>query len=709
MPYYDIITLIGFGFGVALAIILFSLSLQRMPQRSVDIASGILFLSIVLWLGGNFLSILSYLLFGPLSKVSVKFFLALAYVGLAITPSALLDMQVASLLTARGAVERLNIKQKFLLLLFHIPALVFILAEAAVILTRQDFQPGTSQIVSTPFTLWLILAITASVTLSEKLVQTLKFDADRRFYRDISYVLAAIGLGVIIVYVFSFSTLPYIGRYLDLFMLLSPTIPMAVFLYYVYRYNFYRLVVKPSLVYSIIYGSVMAIYLLGIRRFGEYLKQYPEVNAEIVEGLLLIALVFAFQPFRSILQARLDKIFFKDRYYYQQFLREMSDSISGIVDLELLLQNIRKALASTLKVQQCSIVIFQHDGKESSIIKSSGTAQFVDVSMLIDALQATRHFRLRRQSRDLRVVSAFQHNKIALAVPIYFQDEMRGLICLEEKVNGNTFSDEELDVLQTFANQISLAVENARLVQERVELIGRIYQAEKVDSLGQLATTMSHEIKNPLSSIKTIVQVLHENASGEEKQDLNLVVQEIDRLNSILEKLLSFARPAEAIVEHVDVAAIIEDVLSLLRHQARKNNITLEFKADENVPGIKGKLQSVREIVLNLLLNAIQAQPDGGSVDVHLMNSGSVHAGGILPFSEATKDYLILQVSDQGPGIPDELLEKIYEPFYTSKTVGTGLGLAIVKRNIEALNGKIWAENIYSGGAEFTVYLPVAD
>ena len=88
MPYYDIITLIGFGFGVALAILLFSLSLQRMSQRSVEVASGILFLSIVFWFGGNFLGVLSNLLFGPFAKTGVKIFMALAYLGLAVTPSA---------------------------------------------------------------------------------------------------------------------------------------------------------------------------------------------------------------------------------------------------------------------------------------------------------------------------------------------------------------------------------------------------------------------------------------------------------------------------------------------------------------------------------------------------------------------------------------------------------------------------------------------
>ena len=679
MPYYDIITLIGFGFGAALAVMLFGLSLQKVPKRSIDVAFGILFLSFTLWFGGNFLGILIGLLFGHLANTSIQFFLILAYFGLVFTPSALLHIQMASLLNARSAAHRPGFRQRVLILLFYLPAAIFIATNASLILSRQNFHPGQSQIVNSTFILWMILAITASVTFSEKLVHTLKFEADRRFYRDLGYVLAAIGLGLILVYLFSFSKLPFIGPWLDLLMLLSPAIPMAVLLYYVYRYNFYRLVIKPSLVYSIIYGSVMAIYLLGIRRVGEYLKQFPEINAEIVEGLLLVALVFAFQPFRAALQVRLDKIFFKDRYYYQQFLREMSDSISGIVDLELLLQNIREALVSTLKVKECDIVIFKFDEEAPSILKSSRAEPFRDLAALISALQATRHFRLRRQIRDLRVVAALKQNKIALAVPIYFQEQIKGLICLSEKAGGNAFSDEELDVMQTFANQISLAVENARLVQERMELISRVYQAEKADSLGQLATTMSHEIKNPLSSIKTIVQVLHEKAGGDDRQDLQLVIQEIDRLNAILEKLLSFARPAKAYTENVNVAAIVEDVLSLLRHQANRDRVDLNFAAEEDLPRIPGTLQAVREIVFNLVLNAIQAQPVGGTVDVALsVVPEQTENGRGIGRKTVHKKRLLLSVADRGPGVADDLFAKIYEPFYTSKTVGTGLGLATV-------------------------------
>lgn len=699
MSVLSVITLLGFGFGSALAVILFTLFLQRTPKQHVDFAFGVLFASFVLWFGGNFLALLVQWLFGSVARPTIQVLMILAYAGLTITPSSLLHIQLTALLAHRKESQSLATKYLVLIVVFYLPVLVFLMSRPVQIV-EGIFQPGQSNFINKPFVLWMIFTISVSITFSEKLIHALKHKADRSFYRDLSYVLTGIGLGLIVIYVFALYKLPYIGAYLDLFMLLSPAIPLLVFLYYVYRYNFYRLVIKPSVVYSIIYGSVMAIYLLGIRRLGEYLRTFPEVNEQFIEGLLLVALVFAFQPFRSALQSRLDRYLFKDRYYYQQFLRELTDSISGIVDLNVLINTLRKALVDTLKVKMCTIIILSKEPDESRFFPNQQPYHLPDLSLLIRALETTHPFRLRRTVRDPRVISALQKNKLALAIPVYFQDEMRGVICLSEKESSDDFSDEELDVLSTFANQIGLAIENARLVQERLELIRRVYQAEKMNSLGQLATTMSHELKNPLSSIKTIVQILHEKASGEDKKDLQLVVNEIDRLNAILEKLLSFARPSVGTTEKVEIVQIVEDVLSLLKPQARKAGIKVTFERNDSIPSLYIQVQLIREIVFNLVLNAIQAMEGGGGIYLSLQVRNEDKQ------ADGASHCLVLTVSDDGPGIPDEILNRIYEPFYTSKTVGTGLGLAIVKRNVEEWGGDIHVTS-HPGGTTFEISLPI--
>ncbi len=696
MPLFDILTLIGFGFGTALAVVLLILSLQYRPKRAVDAGFAVLFLSIILWFGGNFIAVCSTLLFGTVAAGAAKLFNATAYLGLAFAPSALLHIQVVARYS--GRIRRLAVAA------LYAPALAFTVHYAEPFLRRIEAVPGRTALVSVPFLLWLLFCIGASVAFSFKLSQRQQRESDRNFYRDISRVLALAGVGVLLIHLLSFRRLPYVGQYLDLIVLLSPALPLAVLLYYVYRYNFYRLIIKPSFVHSILYGLLMAAYLLGIRRIGNYLQQFPEVNADLIEALLLVALVFAFQPFRAAFQARLDKLFFRDRYYYQLFLRELSDSISSIVDLDELTRTLRRSLKAALKVKECAIVIFSNEKEEPEILKGSDEAEVADLSLLVQALRSTRHFSLRRQMRDPRVQAALEGSRLALTVPIFFREELRGLICLGGKESGNVFSDEELDVLQTFANQIGLAFENARLVQERLELIARIHQAEKLNSLGQLAATMSHEIKNPLSSIKAIVQVMYENSGSSDRADLALVLEEVDRLQQILQKLLSFARPSAAAAEEVDMAQTVRDVLSLLAHQARQAGVELNAELAE-VPHLMAKLQAVREIVFNLVLNAVQACPSGGRVDVGLsLNRLPARRRG-----RNAKPTITLTVSDSGEGVPEALRSRIFEPFYTSKTIGAGLGLAIVKRNVEELGGSITVSESPQGGALFTVHLPVKE
>jgi len=702
MPFFDFLTLALFGFGLALNLILLSMALQKRVKQAGDIAFGVLFAASILWFGGNTLSLFSALLFGTVARPASISFSILAYIGIAILPSAFMHVYYMALQRAHDAFSNLSKRQKLFILSIYLPSLVFIGMYVISLLPPTQEYMLTRQ-VHALFIGWIIIALSITLVLSEKLISTVQEQADYHLYRDMSYVLYAIALAAILIFIAPLYKLPYIGVYLVLLMQISPAVPMGVFLYYVYRYNFYRLVLKPSLIYSIIYGFFMAVYLLVIRRLGEYLKTFPDVNAEFIEGLLLVAFVFAFQPLRSLFQSKLDRLFFKERMYYQEFLRELSDTISQIVDLEKLLQTIHDALTTSLHAKSCSIILFNQNENGIRIIRAIGRTDFQDFSQLVQAILATKNFRLRRQIRDRRIQNALGKNRLALVIPVYYSGKISGIICLEEKQSGNTYTDEELDVLQTFANQIGLAFENARLIQQRIDLEGKFYRSENLNALGRLTTTLSHEIKNPLSSIKAIVQVLHENATGEEKEDFELIIKEINRLHDILQKLLAFARPSGAEPEMLYLEEIIDHVLSLVKHQAEKQNIQLAKSYEPDLPAISGRRQTVQEILFNLIFNAIQAQNDGGSISVTLAKTKYLPESANL-ISKRSKTYLKLSIADQGPGIPQDLQKKIFKPFFTTKTRGTGLGLSIVKRNVEELGG--WIEVVSKNGTTFTLYVP---
>ncbi len=705
MPFFDLITFILFGFAFALTAILFSLSVQKRGKRADDAAFGILFVSCLLWFGGNALSVLMVILFGSVAEFAAELFAFIAFIGLALMPSSIIHLYYLIYLRRRDPYTSMTRRRVIMMTAMYIPTILLLVSFIPNLFTGLDMVLWRTQKANMLLVAWLVGALLIATLLSERLIRDLHDDSDRSFYRDMSYVLYAIALGLVLIYIVPLYRLPYIGPYFDLLLLLSPAVPMAVFLVHVYRYNFYRLVIKPSLIYSIIYGTLMAVYLLGIRRLGEYLDNFPGINAEFIEGLLLVALVFAFQPIRAWFQNRLDKLFFKDRYYYQQFLRELSDSISKIVDIEKLLQTLREALLKQFGAKSCSLLLFKADDSTETV-RMVGDHSLENLHDLFQALQAARHLRLRRQIRDRRVISALRRNRLALAVPVYHQNELRGLICLDEKKTGNAYSDEELDVLQTFSNQIGLAFENARLLQERINLEAKFYQNEKLNSLGRLAATMSHELKNPLSSISTIVQVLNETAGKDQRQDFEIILTEIDRLRTILEKLLNFARPASATPETLQLTAIIKDVFILLQHQARRAGVALHLYAPDNFPELVAEKQTLREIIFNLVLNAVQACKGGGEVTVELSVMERGPRPALHPKSPAPRS-IRMDVRDTGPGIPPAERKKIFEPFFTTKTVGTGLGLSIVKRHVETLGGRIQIFSQPGQGTRFSVLLPM--
>jgi signal transduction histidine kinase len=311
---------------------------------------------------------------------------------------------------------------------------------------------------------------------------------------------------------------------------------------------------------------------------------------------------------------------------------------------------------------------------------------------------------------NLRVRSAFHRNNIELAIPVYFQQSLIGLICLLEKESGENYSDEELDVLQTFANQIALAIANARLVQERINLEATVYQSEKLNSLGLLASSMAHEIKNPLSSIKTIIQVLQEHATGDDRNDLNVVVSEIDRLNSVVNKLLGFARPSDAGKTWFHVEETVKDVLSLLDRHAAKKDVHTSFKANSKLPQIYASKQSLREVILNLVINSIQSMLDGGEVKVETQILNKSYETSMTNMTPANpSSWIEIKIIDNGPGMESDVLEHIFAPFFSTKSVGTGLGMVIVKRNLEEMNAALQIESKEGKGTCVKMALPVEE
>ena len=229
------------------------------------------------------------------------------------------------------------------------------------------------------------------------------------------------------------------------------------------------------------------------------------------------------------------------------------------------------------------------------------------------------------------------------------------------------------------------------------QLKAEIARSQRLASIGSLAAGVAHEIRNPLSSIKGFATYFKEKLRGspEDSKTADIMIKEVERLNRVVRQLLDLSRPREIKKVRASVGSLIEHTLKLTEVQARKRGVVIKTQMDAGTPDVRVDPDRIKQVLLNLCLNALEA----------------MKAGGVLTLSLGRQDKKMLQIviSDTGPGIPREEVERVFDPFYTTKTSGTGLGLAIVHRIVEAHAGEIRVTSGPGGGTTFTVLLPIDD
>ncbi|OGC04656.1 hypothetical protein A2276_01605 [candidate division WOR-1 bacterium RIFOXYA12_FULL_43_27] len=257
-----------------------------------------------------------------------------------------------------------------------------------------------------------------------------------------------------------------------------------------------------------------------------------------------------------------------------------------------------------------------------------------------------------------------------------------------------------------------------RMVADLKDTQSRLILSEKLIALGNMATGMAHEIRNPLVSLRTFTQLLEKKWEDPEfrVKFSQIVPKEIERINHIAESLLKFGRPWQAEIKDVDINLVIEDVVLLFEPEMKKRNITLKTKFAD-VPLFKGDAPQLVQAFTNVIKNAIEALAERGSgtifIDTEYIMALNLKPGSFssneMTWGEKIeeKPYIMIKISDTGGGIPQGKLRHLFDPFFTSKTYGTGMGLPITLRVIEEHHGTIRIKNNPGEGVAFTVYIPL--
>ena len=237
-----------------------------------------------------------------------------------------------------------------------------------------------------------------------------------------------------------------------------------------------------------------------------------------------------------------------------------------------------------------------------------------------------------------------------------------------------------------------------RDMTERTKMEEKVRETEKMAYIGQITASLSHEIRNPLSSVKMNLQILKQNISlgGNDQRRLDISVREVDRLEGILRELLDFAKPLSLKIQSAPVNKILSECVDLLEFKLQENKVALDLVLDESIPEIRVDCGKIEQTFINLLLNAIDACEQGGKIQITSQYE-----------SRNRHPRVEIIIDDNGSSIPENNLDEIFKPFFTTKTKGTGLGLATVKRIVEAHGGSVKAENRNRSGASFLVSLPM--
>jgi signal transduction histidine kinase len=265
-----------------------------------------------------------------------------------------------------------------------------------------------------------------------------------------------------------------------------------------------------------------------------------------------------------------------------------------------------------------------------------------------------------------------------------------------------------------------LSDKTADVVQRLQESQRKSLRREQLAAVGQLAAGLAHELRNPLMAVMLILQTAserdHESLS---KRDLAVMQDEVTRLERMLQTFLDFARPPRPQKQAVDVIHLVETTLEVVRLRAAQQDVQLHSPDTSGALSIEADESQLRQLLLNLLLNALDALPAGGNVWLHV--SSDKLSPSRLPTDDTANKllegtdgngrsehlrYASIRVADDGPGLAAEVVERVFEPFVSTKDTGIGLGLSICQQIVESHDGCITAGNRHNGGAEFTVYLP---
>ncbi len=673
---HEILQVIGYSIGALLPLwMLFQLVTHRSKLTNIERLLALLALTMGGWHTSNLVVTLHGLFdLGPDTWTTLlRLADTIAVISITFAYSFLLHVHLY--LWANAHNRSLTKSERLRVYLSYLPTIFLVVALPQ--LWTGDYAPMFTKLsfFVIPFAFWIAYVL-GLIALTELLIARLsKNRSEKIIMRTLAFSFVGVGVVIFAALAAGVGEGTTAGLYLKTIANLGSLLPSVLLAYYIYRYRYLEIIIEESLIVVTFATVVLTVYVFGIRTIGDWMTQRYGVRPGLVEALLILALALLAAPLRGWLAQRFHKLFEREAALYKEIVARIGSYAGQYKDLSDLLHFVEERTTEVLGLRQLKIFTENVETPSEPWVaqvleksKDEGWQPVEDDPVLTD-------------------------QGFKFAYPLRREDKVEGLLAVDAA--SASLTPDARSIIGLLADQVAIAIDDSRLFEENLRLERELAERERLASLGRMAATVAHEIKNPLSAIKSIAQVMREDEGlrNEYERDLGLIIGETDRLSQSVTQLLSFARKESPAGQPLSVDELCRSVVDLFRANAREQGIALdcEVRVDRELAG--KSVSAVRDALSNLLLNALQATPQGGKVDI---------------IAASTDAELQISVQDSGSGVPSELRERIWEPFFTTRQRGTGLGLAIVRKRVQEVGGSASLDVSRNGrGALFQLRVPL--
>ena len=610
-------------------------------QRNFERLFFFLCLALTCFFGSSLLALNAELHYGAPPVGLLTFAWTILCLGLWFVPSLILHLHL-EYASVRGLVS----SAKYLWIgAAYLPAILLMGELRRALQSQQHNFESPSHAIGAGFQGWSILALLAAGYWQMRFLRATPSEEQKNFHKVIVGSLGS--LCIFLGYIFYVEEKYGAGSAADAHVqvLGLALVPLAALILGVERFNFLQIGRQRNLIYAVFMVFVALLYLSLVRRASMWLESYlpPEATAAL---LLFLPVVF-FEPLQRLMRRTLRQTAQTEVDRAQKLMGPITE-MARLGDQAKLRKFCEEWIAEQLQLAEARLALNADAG-----LGGAGEAKHS---------AAVERFEIRRGGQRLG--------------------------WLRVRAYGAMISGETYAALEFLCEQLPGAFDLCRLIEEKLQLERELAERERLALVGQMAASISHNLKNPLGSIKTILQVQMESPElpASLRNETQMVLEEINRLSARLNQLLQFSRPgvrAGSGAQSCNLAVVAETVANVLRHAADERRVSLQLASSNGEVRAAIGEEAANDILSNVVLNAIEAVDDGGHVRVALQTSDKTCS---------------VSVEDDGPGISAADQGKVLRPFFTTKARGTGLGLAIVDRRLQDAGGTMVIKSPVSGG-----------